>query len=251
MRISKPRERRVARLDAERRGLIGQLRLDVTRAGVTKRVGQRLLNETIDGEARARAKLSDPRRRCQVERHVRLGPSPMLRERPQRRGQPELLERSGPQVGEDAAILALQGFHLIADRDRRFGAAHAMPKAIGQEGGVRPQMKEMRPEFVVQFVRDRLAFLVVSVEHPFDQLPIGGAKARERFGEAIDPSFSDLATFRAESFDAAISTMALMDGPDFPGAMREIARVLRPGGTLAYSILHPCFATKGMGWNQE
>ena len=48
-------------------------------------------------------------------------------------------------------------------------------------------MKEMRPELVVQFVRDRLAFLVVSVEHPFDQLPIGGAEARERFGEAIDP----------------------------------------------------------------
>ncbi len=61
-------------------------------------------------------------------------------------------------------------------------------------------------------------------------------------------SFSNLANFRAESFDAVVSTMALMDGPDFPGAMREIARVLRPGGTLAYSILHPCFATKGMGW---
>ena len=64
-------------------------------------------------------------------------------------------------------------------------------------------------------------------------------------------SFSDLAIFRAESFDAVISTMALMDGPDFPGAMREVARVLRPGGTLAYSILHPCFATKGMGWIKD
>ena len=60
--------------------------------------------------------------------------------------------------------------------------------------------------------------------------------------------FTNLANFSEDSFDAVISTMALMDGPDFPGAMREIARVLRPGGTLAYSILHPCFATKGFGW---
>jgi SAM-dependent methyltransferase len=61
-------------------------------------------------------------------------------------------------------------------------------------------------------------------------------------------SFSDLKLFPDASFDAVVSTMALMDGPDFPGAMREIARVLRPGGMLAYSILHPCFATKGIGW---
>jgi SAM-dependent methyltransferase len=61
-------------------------------------------------------------------------------------------------------------------------------------------------------------------------------------------SFGNMPTLAAESFDAVISTMALMDGPDFPSAMREIARLLRPGGTLAYSILHPCFATKGMGW---
>ncbi|MGC1399994.1 methyltransferase domain-containing protein [Candidatus Binatus sp.] len=64
-------------------------------------------------------------------------------------------------------------------------------------------------------------------------------------------SYSNLTPFSAGSFDAVISTMALMDGPDFPGAMREIARVLRPGGTLAYSILHPCFATKGMGWIRD
>jgi SAM-dependent methyltransferase len=64
-------------------------------------------------------------------------------------------------------------------------------------------------------------------------------------------SFTNMEMFKAESFDAAISTMALMDGPDFPGAMREIARVLRPGGTLAYSIIHPCFGTKGMGWIRD
>lgn len=61
-------------------------------------------------------------------------------------------------------------------------------------------------------------------------------------------SFSDMPMFADDSFDAVVSTMALMDGPDLPGAMREIARVARSGAIVAYSILHPCFATKGMDW---
>jgi SAM-dependent methyltransferase len=61
-------------------------------------------------------------------------------------------------------------------------------------------------------------------------------------------SYTSMPVFPDESFDAAVSTMALMDGPDFSGAMREIARVVRAGGMIAYSILHPCFATKGAGW---
>lgn len=64
-------------------------------------------------------------------------------------------------------------------------------------------------------------------------------------------SFSDMPVFSDGAFDAVVSTMALMDGPDFPGAMREIARVVRPGGMVAYSILHPCFATRGMDWVRD
>jgi SAM-dependent methyltransferase len=56
-------------------------------------------------------------------------------------------------------------------------------------------------------------------------------------------SFSDLGGFKDASFDIALSTMALMDGPDFPAAMRAAHRVLRPGGLLSFSILHPCFIT--------
>lgn len=64
-------------------------------------------------------------------------------------------------------------------------------------------------------------------------------------------SFTDLTIFRDDTFDAVISTMALMDGPDLAGAMREIARVMRRGGQLVFNILHPCFVTKGMGWIKD
>jgi len=66
-------------------------------------------------------------------------------------------------------------------------------------------------------------------------------------------SFSDLGIFNdgrrtSRAFDAVVSSMALMDGPDFERAAKEICRVLRPGGDLMFSITHPCFLTGGYGW---
>jgi SAM-dependent methyltransferase len=64
-------------------------------------------------------------------------------------------------------------------------------------------------------------------------------------------SFSDLSLFDDASFDTVVSFMALMDGPDFQGAAREIFRVLRPPGELIFSITHPCFMTRGYGWVED
>ena len=47
--------------------------------------------------------------------------------------------------------------------------------------------------------------------------------------------------FPDESFDAVLSTMTLMDLPDYEGAVRDFWRVLRSGGLLAFNICHPCF----------
>ena len=43
------------------------------------------------------------------------------------------------------------------------------------------------------------------------------------------------------SFDFATAFMSLMDMPNQGRALKEAARVLRPGGFLQFSILHPCF----------
>jgi ubiquinone/menaquinone biosynthesis C-methylase UbiE len=47
--------------------------------------------------------------------------------------------------------------------------------------------------------------------------------------------------FANDSFDFVTAFMSLMDMPDQGLALREARRVLRPGGFLQFSILHPCF----------
>lgn len=64
-------------------------------------------------------------------------------------------------------------------------------------------------------------------------------------------SFSDLSLFEDESFDVVVSFMALMDCPNYKGAVKEVLRVLRPGGELVFSVTHPCFMTRGFGWIED
>lgn len=52
-----------------------------------------------------------------------------------------------------------------------------------------------------------------------------------------------LATCEEAEFDGVISNMAMMDIPDLTATINSTYRVLRPGGWLAFSTLHPCFNT--------
>jgi SAM-dependent methyltransferase len=53
------------------------------------------------------------------------------------------------------------------------------------------------------------------------------------------------------SFDMVVSFMALMDGPDYPAAVVEIHRVLKPQGHLVFSIIHPCFLAREHSWIKD
>jgi SAM-dependent methyltransferase len=64
-------------------------------------------------------------------------------------------------------------------------------------------------------------------------------------------SFTTLAAFDNEAFDAAVSTMALMDGPNFSAVAREVHRTLRKGGGFYFSVTHPCFMTRESGWLKD
>ena len=48
------------------------------------------------------------------------------------------------------------------------------------------------------------------------------------------------------SFDLAVSNMVLMDVVNIEAAIKEISHVLKPGGRLVFSIIHPAFMFDGV-----
>ncbi len=69
---------------------------------------------------------------------------------------------------------------------------------------------------------------------------------------AVQRSNSDKLTFQVDdaqtlssladnSFDMAVSQMAMMDIPDHQAMFTAVHRVLKKGGVFAFSLLHPCF----------
>ena len=57
----------------------------------------------------------------------------------------------------------------------------------------------------------------------------------------------DLYDIADNTFDVVLSSMMLMDCEDFEGTVREITRVLKPGGKLFASVCHPCFTAAPSG----
>ena len=66
-----------------------------------------------------------------------------------------------------------------------------------------------------------------------------------REGSAMDLPFAD------DQFDFVMSTMCFQDVPDPLEAIRQAARVVRPGGFVQFSMTHPCFQTPKWEWVRD
>jgi len=70
------------------------------------------------------------------------------------------------------------------------------------------------------------------------------ARARERrhrSGARFEVGDAGKLRFPDGSFDRVVANMALMDIEPAGRAVREMARVMAPGGRLVFSLCHPCF----------
>ena len=65
-------------------------------------------------------------------------------------------------------------------------------------------------------------------------------RARERGLDVVQADATAL-PFEDATFDAVVSMWTHTDVGDFPAVVREVARVLRPGGPFVYAGGHPCF----------
>lgn len=64
--------------------------------------------------------------------------------------------------------------------------------------------------------------------------------ARVRGVDVVEADAARL-PFGDASFDAAVSIFTHTDVDDFAAVLREVARVVRPGGRFVYLGVHPCF----------
>lgn len=83
------------------------------------------------------------------------------------------------------------------------------------------------------------SWTVTGVDLSADQLRL----ARQRAPSAAELVQADVTAlpFEEGSFDAVACSLLHTDVTDFAVVCREAARVLRPGGRLAYVGIHPCF----------
>jgi SAM-dependent methyltransferase len=80
---------------------------------------------------------------------------------------------------------------------------------------------------------------------------ITAAAGHDRNGICFMVGDGAVLPFCASAFDAVTAFMSLMDVPEPERTLGEVARVLRPGGFVQFSILHPLMSTPAGRWVRD
>lgn len=132
------------------------------------------------------------------------------------------------------------------DRNRRFNSDPVLRRMLGNVAGERV----LDAGCGTGYLSIKLAALgadVVGVDLSQAMIEIARRRA-EAVGVRVElhvTSCADLSAIASGSIDAAVSNYVLMDVRDMPGTVRELFRVLRPGGRAVLVFSHPAFTPPG------
>jgi len=90
-----------------------------------------------------------------------------------------------------------------------------------------------------------LGAVVVGVDPAWAQLEVAVARAG---GPRYARAEAARLPFAAGSFDGVVACLVFEHILDAPEALREVGRVLRPGGRFVFFLNHPLLQTPGSGW---
>ena len=135
--------------------------------------------------------------------------------------------------------LARQGYDVYRDHFNTPAFFDMLPEVTGLEGldigcgeGHNTRLLAQRGAFL-----KAIDVSEVFIRHAREAELLTPLEIDYRVASALDLPFPEAA------FDFATGFMSFMDIPDAPRLLAESFRVLKPGGFLQFSILHPCFDT--------
>jgi ubiquinone/menaquinone biosynthesis C-methylase UbiE len=141
------------------------------------------------------------------------------------------------QVGEDANLVVRPAARRLLDlrpNERVLELAcgnGALARELARDGA-----RVLATDFSATFLR--------LAEERTRAYPELADRIEYRLVDATDPA--QLAALGpGQEFDAAVCVMGLMDMPAIDPLMSAVARLLKPNGRFVWTVVHPCFNTRG------
>lgn len=138
------------------------------------------------------------------------------------------------------------GYDERGDTNRKYSSDPVLLDFLGDVRGQRVLDAGSGQGYLARLLARRGAS-VVAVENArrFHELALAYQRREPLPIEHRHASISSMPFLEDASVDAAVANYVLIDVPDYEGAVREIARVLKPGGRFVYTVMH---GTLGPRW---